>query len=101
MRFSHGLRFSQDDRVLVVAAGAAVALLLARFFLGCVPAERVAYNAENVAAVVQYERLLDECKEKARRAKDYVVFEKCADDVDRMLCTVNAAFCNDGGLYGR
>ncbi len=71
--------------------------LAARLLLGCTPQERVLQSPENALAVIQYERLLDGCKDKARKAHDYAVFEKCADEVDAMLCTVNTIFCNDGG----
>ncbi len=79
--------------VLAAALG-----LAARLVFGCVPHDRVIQGVENGAAVAQYVGLLLPCKEKARAAHDYQVFEQCADRVDSMLCTINVAFCNDGGL---
>lgn len=89
-------RPSPQDCVLFVLSCALVVMIL-EYGNGCVPKERIIQSAENAAAIAQYTALLDTCKEKARAAKDYAVFERCADDVDRMLCTASPLYCPDGG----
>ena len=59
--------------------------------------DRVIQGVENAAAVAQYERLLDECKEKGKDAGSYAVYERCADKVDAVLCTHNRVLCHDAG----
>lgn len=71
-----------------------ITLLLALLVQSCTPESKTA--TENAAALLQYERLLDDCKKKGREARSYDVYEKCADGVDADLCKHNRALCKDG-----
>ena len=62
---------------------------------GCHPA--VVESVENAAAVAQYKALMADCRKKGKAAKDYEVYDACADEVDRMLCRESALRCPDGG----
>ncbi len=75
-----------------------LAVILAVLFhlIGCIP-PAVTENVENAAAVAQYKVLLADCRERGKEAKSYAVYERCADEVDRMLCAQSAIRCLDGG----
>lgn len=77
--------------VPILAVGAIVSSL----FMGC--SSTPAKNVENSAAVAQYELLLAKCRAKGKAAKDYAVYETCADEVDAELCRTNGLLCKDGG----
>jgi hypothetical protein len=54
-------------------------------------------EVENAAAVAQYKALLVDCRARGKAARDYAVYEACADAVDAMLCAQRSLRCTDGG----
>lgn len=85
---------------------ATFAMALALFALGCLighgtgcspTPKQVAQSVENAAAVAQYEALLAPCRERGKAARDYAVYEACADEVDSHLCEQHGVMCQDGG----
>lgn len=58
-----------------------IALIVARFVLGCTPAETnaIALSAENALAIKQYDEALEECFQAARRKPEAVRFESFKD----------------------
>jgi hypothetical protein len=86
------MKFEWAVGMLVVA----VILTVLYHCTGCLPGA-VADNVENAAAVAQYKALLIDCREQGKAAKSYAVYERCADEVDRMLCRQSSVRCADGG----
>ncbi len=64
---------------------------------GCRPPEPVIVSSiENAAAVAQYKALTDDCVKKGKAAKDFAVYEACADAVDAELCRTKSMRCPGG-----
>jgi hypothetical protein len=69
-----------------------IAFLVARFFLGCTPAEgnAMAMGVEQAAAVAQYDRALVECQQAARqKPKDqrFEAYADCEQAVSKHFCS--------------
>ncbi len=82
-----------ESGVWVSSLVAVVPFAIGLAALGCMPAPAV----ENIAAVNQYEALLEHCRERGKVAGSYAVYEACADAVDRELCNTRGLRCKDGG----
>ncbi len=78
MRWVHAQLVVEAVLFLVAVVG------LVYLVSGCDPADQA--RVENAAAVAQYDLALVECKEKARAAKDFAVYEACERAVTRKLC---------------
>ena len=71
---------------------AAIGFLGTQCIVGCTPPpEQTMKRIDNAAAVAQYDAALVDCKEKAKAAHDFAVFEACEARVSTRLCIDRAS----------